>query len=67
LKLYSIPGTPPPDTPTERVRKRMRDSARHWPHCPRCGGRETVSAKIGNVRSNLCVCCLMRGERVVIE
>ena len=66
-KFRVIHGTPAPDSPGERVRKRMRQSARDWPHCSACGGRETIDAKIGNVKNKLCVCCLMTWRRVVIE
>lgn len=66
-KLTLIQGTPAPDSRKERVRKRVRKSARDWPCCPRCGGRETITASIGNVKNKLCVLCLMRGERVVVE
>ena len=53
--------------PTQGVRKRARKSARDWPACVRCNGRETVVAKIGNVSNKLCVVCLLKGERVVVE
>jgi hypothetical protein len=56
-----------PDTsPAGQVRKRIKQSARDWPHCPNCGGRETITASIGNVRTKLCVVCLMQGRRVEI-
>jgi len=67
-KLYLIPGTPAPDTKQEQVRKRLRKiRVRNDPQCPRCAGREWITATIGNVRSKLCVNCLTRGERVVID
>lgn len=55
------------DSPAGKVRERMRQSARPWPHCPHCGGRETITARIGNVRNKLCVACLVQGRRVVID
>lgn len=66
-KLYAVPNAPKPDAPADKVRKRARKSARDWPACSHCGGRETVQASIGNVKNKLCVCCLMQGRRVVIE
>lgn len=57
-----------PDTsPAGQVRKRIRKSARDWPACVACGGRETVVAAIGNVKNKLCVACLMGGRRVVVD
>ncbi|QLQ28512.1 MAG: hypothetical protein HZT39_09800 [Pseudoxanthomonas sp.] len=57
-----------PDTsPAGQVRRRTRESARDWPACPHCGGREVVQAKIGNVKNDLCVACLLTGKRVVVE
>lgn len=53
--------------PGAAVKKRVRKSARDWPCCRECGGRETVQAKIGNVSNKLCVACLLQGRRVVIE
>lgn len=66
-KLYPVPSAPKPDTPADRVRKRVRKSARDWPCCSQCGGREVVTASLGNVRNKLCVVCLAAGRRVVIE
>jgi len=57
----------PDETPAGKVRKRTRQSARDWPACPHCGGRETVPAKIGNVSNKLCVACLLQGRRSIIE
>ena len=67
MKFHVIQGTPAPDDPLNRVKKRVRQSARDWPACPHCGGRETITASIGNVKNKLCVVCLMQGRRVVIE
>lgn len=66
-KLYAVPSTPKPDAPADKVRRKARQSARDWPHCPHCGGRETVQASLGNVKNKLCVVCLMGGRRVVVE
>ena len=57
-----------PDTSAAgQVRRRTRESARDWPSCPHCGGREVVAASIGNVKNKLCVVCLLGGRRVVVE
>ena len=66
-KLYAVPTAPKPETGADKVRRKTRQSARDWPHCPHCGGRETVVAKLGNVSNKLCVACLVGGRRVVIE
>lgn len=64
-----IDGTPPPDTPLERGRKRMRKAKvpGGGPSCHRCGGRETITATIGKVKNKLCVACLLTGHRSVVE
>jgi hypothetical protein len=54
-------------SPAGQVRRRARQSARDWPACPHCGGRETIQAKIGNVKNDLCVACLLTSKRVVVE
>lgn len=76
--LHSVPGTKPPDTPSERVRKRVRAMSKpaEMIQCPRCPSREVIEAKIGVVIRNgkpcggtvvlLCAGCLTRGERVVV-
>lgn len=67
-----IDGTPPPDTPAEQVRQRVRKLPRppEMPQCHRCGGREYVETKIGfgkaATKQRLCLLCLMKGERVVM-
>jgi hypothetical protein len=67
-RLRVIDGTPPPDTPAERVRARIRKTKTPGiAQCVRCGGRETIRATIGNVSNKLCVCCLLQGQRVVVE
>jgi hypothetical protein len=77
-RFHVIDGTPPPDTPAEQVRKRVR--AMPMPatmvQCHRCGGREVIETKIGVLMKNgkptggtktlICVVCLLKGERVVI-
>ncbi len=76
-KFQVIQGTPAPDTPVERVRKRLRA---HKPpemlQCLRCAGREVIEAKVGMVMKNgrasggtksiLCATCHRNGERVVL-
>ena len=65
-KFRVIDGAP--DTsPQGQVRRRVRESARDWPVCPHCGGREVITASIGNVKNKLCVVCLTQGRRVVVE
>lgn len=67
-KLYLIPGSPAPDSETEQVRKRLRKiKVRTDPQCARCAGREWIIGTIGNVKSKLCVNCLTKGERVVMD
>ena len=71
-RFHVIDGTPPPDSPTEELKKRLRSRPRPqgMPQCPRCGGREYIEAKIGAgkavTKQKLCVICLMKGERVVM-
>lgn len=70
-----IDGTPSPDTPKERVRKRVRAARKlkGVPQCPKCGGRESVKTEIAGppgtrpTVQDLCVACLLRGERRVIR
>lgn len=66
-KLYAVPRATKPDSPADKSRRRVRQSARDWPACPHCGGREVVQAAIGNVKNKLCVACLMKGRRVAVE
>lgn len=77
-KLTVIDGTPAPDTPAERVRKRMRatDKPAAMIQCHRCGGREVIETKVGmlfkngraqgGTKSILCATCHRNGERVVL-
>lgn len=76
--LTLIQGTPAPDVPTERVRKRVRAMPKpaELIQCRRCGGREVIEAKIGMVLKDgrpsggtkvlLCAGCHRRGERLVV-
>lgn len=76
-KLFVIPGSPPPDTPAERVRKRIRASKpAHVISCHRCGGIEVMETKLGveyvdgrargGTKQVLCATCWRGGERVVL-
>jgi len=65
-KFRVIDGKPDA-SPAGQVRRRARESARDWPHCPHCGGREVIPARTGNVKNDLCVACLLAGKRVVVE
>lgn len=77
-RLHLIQGTKAPDTPAEEVRKRVRAMPKPatMVQCHRCGGREVIETKIGVLLKNgktsggtkqlLCVCCLLKGERVVV-
>jgi len=63
-KFRVIDGTPAPDTPGERVRKRtVASRAIYKPSCSSCGGHEYVTARHGNTRSKLCIICLTQGRR----
>lgn len=78
MPLHIVQGSPPPDTPAEKLRRKIR--ARPKPpemlQCPRCGSREIVQVKIGMYFKNgkaiggtpqwLCATCQRNGERVVI-
>jgi transcription elongation factor Elf1 len=72
-----IDGTPPPDTPKERVRARLRKTAApEIIQCHRCGGREVIETKTGvllkdgkatgGTKALHCANCWMKGERVVL-
>lgn len=77
-KLHIINGTPPPDTPKQRVLDRIKAMPKPacMIQCHRCGGQETIETKIGVVVKNgkpsggtkqlICALCALRGERVVV-
>lgn len=76
--LHVIQGTPAPDSPKERVRKRLRAMPRvpDVIQCHRCTGMEVIEARLGVMWVNgrakggtkvlLCASCLLKGERVVL-
>ena len=77
MSLHVIPGSPAPDSPTEKVRKRLRKTApASMIQCHRCAGREVVETRIGAALRNgkmsggtkqiLCATCWRNGERVVL-
>lgn len=73
-----IHGTAAPDTPKERVRKRLRSGRRpeHIAKCHRCNGIELKEVRIGMTKRNgkltggtkqwICAACERNGERVVV-
>lgn len=72
-----INGIAAPDTPTERVRKRLRSAKSPvLLQCPRCASREVIETKIGvflrdgkpvgGTKVLLCALCFAKGERVVL-
>ena len=77
-KFEVIDGSPAPDTPAERVRKRVRALPKPATmiQCHRCGGREVIETKVGmlfkngraqgGTRTILCATCHRQGERVVL-
>ncbi len=77
MPLHVIKGTPPPDTPAETVRKRMRATKpASMLQCHRCGGREVIETKTGALLKNgkvtggtkawICAGCHRNGQRVVL-
>lgn len=76
--LTVIPGTPPPDTPEQRVRDRVKRAPKpaEMIQCHRCGCREILPLTTGAVLKNgkvsggttvhVCAACYMKGERVVL-
>ena len=78
MTLHVVDGTLAPDSPTEKVRRRLRATAKPAAmlQCHRCAGREVVETKVGVLLENgkptggtkalLCATCLIRGERVVL-
>lgn len=75
-RLTLIPGTPAPDTPAQQVLERVKKMPKpaEMAQCPRCGGREFLTTKIGVLIKSgkatggtpnlICVNCLARGERI---
>lgn len=76
-KFTIIPGTPPPDTPKQRVIDRLK--AHKDPEileCPRCAGREVLELRsgvthqqgkiTGGIKTVVCATCFLKGERVVL-
>lgn len=76
--LTVIDGSPPPDTPKQRVIDRIKAHAKPDAvvSCHRCGGREVLELRAGAVLRNgkltggtrivVCACCHRKGERVVL-
>lgn len=76
-KFEVITGTPPPDSPAERVRARLRKTATpDVLQCPRCAGREVIELRSGvtmkdgrtsgGYRRLACAACWLKGERIII-
>lgn len=66
-KFHVIDGGPPPETPAEAVRARLRRTRQAgMPQCSHCAGREYIVARIGRVQNKICVVCLMQGHRRVM-
>lgn len=76
-RFHIVHGTAAPDSPAERVRKRLRKTAAaSLLQCHRCAGREVIETKIGveyvagrtrgGTKQILCATCWRKGERVVL-
>jgi hypothetical protein len=77
-KFTVIDGTPPPDTPKQRVTERIKKMPKpaSMLQCRRCGGREVLELKSGvlyqdgrtkgGIKTIVCATCFMRGERMVL-
>lgn len=77
-KFTVIDGSPPPDTPQQRMRDRIKRMPKpaSMISCHRCGGIEVLALKIGvlyqegkmkgGTRVIVCAACFMKGERVVL-
>lgn len=77
-RFHVIDGTPPPDTPRQRVVDRLKRAPKPATmiQCLRCGSRETVETRtgvmlrdgkpVGGTKALLCACCWTKGERVVL-
>jgi hypothetical protein len=71
MALHAVPSAPRTPSPRARYAKPL-----DMIQCYRCGGREVIEAKVGvflkagkptgGTKTLLCVCCLVRGERVVL-
>lgn len=78
MPLILIHGTPPPDTPKQRVVNRLKAHPKpeEMLQCPRCASRETLELKtgvivragksVGGTKQIVCATCFMKGERVVL-
>jgi hypothetical protein len=76
MRLKVVTGTPAPDSPTERVRKRLRATKGPLLQCHRCGSREVLQTKVGveivdgkprgGTKALVCASCWLKGERVVL-
>jgi len=76
--LYVVDAKPPPETPRQAVKRRVRNRPRpeHMMQCYECGGREGIEAKsgvmskdgkpAGGTKQLLCVVCLTQGKRSVM-
>jgi hypothetical protein len=77
-KFHVIDGTPPTDTPQQRVIDRIKAMPKPacMIQCHRCGGQEIIATKIGVMIKNgkpsggtkqlICALCMLKGERVVL-
>lgn len=78
-RFHVIDGTPPPDSPKEELKRRLRNRPKpaEMLQCQVCGGRELTPAYTGMVYKNgkaqggtkqwLCTMCLAGGRRVVVS
>jgi hypothetical protein len=77
-KFIVIDGSPPPDTPKQRVIDRIKKHPKpaSMLQCRRCGGREVLELKAGvlyqdgktkgGIKTIVCASCFLKGERVVL-
>lgn len=77
-RFVVIEGTPPPDTPKQRVIDRIKRTQKppSMLQCHRCGCREVLELKTGvlyqdgktkgGTKAIVCASCFMKGERVVL-
>lgn len=78
MTLTVVRGTPPPDTPKQRVVDKLKRQPRPATmlQCPRCAGREVLELKSGasmqggklkgGATQIVCATCFMKGERIVL-